>query len=77
MMVAIIGYAGGRATPACRTDRWDCDRVVAVLGKAAAKAIPGAKLITYPRVGHLPQIEIPQRSADDVAAFLETQPAQP
>jgi pimeloyl-ACP methyl ester carboxylesterase len=35
-----------------------------------ATAIPGAKLITYPNVGHLPQIEIPQRSAADVAAFL-------
>jgi pimeloyl-ACP methyl ester carboxylesterase len=42
-----------------------------------AAAIPGAKLITYPHVGHLPQIEIPRRSAADVAAFLETQPAQP
>jgi pimeloyl-ACP methyl ester carboxylesterase len=36
-----------------------------------AAAIPGAKLITYPKVGHLPQIEIPQRSAADVAAFLK------
>jgi pimeloyl-ACP methyl ester carboxylesterase len=35
-----------------------------------AAAIPGAKLITYPHVGHLPQIEIPRRSAADVAAFL-------
>jgi pimeloyl-ACP methyl ester carboxylesterase len=40
--------------------------------KKFAAAIPGAKLITYPRVGHLPQIEIPQRSAADVAAFLKT-----
>ena len=45
-------------------------------GKFAA-AIPGAKLIIYPQVGHLPQIEIPQRSAADVAAFLEAQPARP
>lgn len=37
-----------------------------------AAAIPGAKLILYPHVGHLPQIEIPQRSALDVAAFLES-----
>ncbi len=37
-----------------------------------ASAIPGATLITYPQVGHLPQIEIPQRSAEDVAAFLDT-----
>jgi pimeloyl-ACP methyl ester carboxylesterase len=36
-----------------------------------AAAIPGAKLITYAKVGHLPQIEIPQRSAADVAAFLK------
>ena len=37
-----------------------------------AAAIPGAKLITYPQVGHLPQIEIPARSAAAVAEFLDT-----
>jgi pimeloyl-ACP methyl ester carboxylesterase len=36
-----------------------------------AAAIPGATLILYPHVGHLPQIEIPQRSAGDVAQFLQ------
>jgi pimeloyl-ACP methyl ester carboxylesterase len=36
-----------------------------------AAAISGSKLITYPEVGHLPQLEIPQRSAADVAAFLK------
>jgi pimeloyl-ACP methyl ester carboxylesterase len=36
-----------------------------------AAAIPGAKLILYPHVGHLPQVEIPQRSAADVAEFLQ------
>lgn len=36
-----------------------------------AEAIPGAKLIVYPKVGHLPQVEIPERTANDVAAFLE------
>jgi pimeloyl-ACP methyl ester carboxylesterase len=35
-----------------------------------AAAIPGAKVFIYPHVGHLPQIEIPQRSAADVAEFL-------
>ena len=35
-----------------------------------AAAIPSAKAIIYPKVGHLPQIEIPQRSAADVAEFL-------
>jgi len=39
-----------------------------------AVAIPGAKLITYPQVGHLPQIEIPERSAADVADFLQARP---
>ncbi len=34
-------------------------------------AIPDAKLIVYPGAGHLPQVEIPARSTDDVAAFLE------
>jgi pimeloyl-ACP methyl ester carboxylesterase len=40
--------------------------------KKFAAAIGGSKLITYPEVGHLPQLEIPQRSAADVAAFLKT-----
>jgi pimeloyl-ACP methyl ester carboxylesterase len=35
-----------------------------------AAAIPGAKVLIYPNVGHLPQIEIPQRSSADVAEFL-------
>jgi len=35
-----------------------------------AAAIPGAEVLIYPDVGHLPQIEIPERSAADVAAFL-------
>jgi pimeloyl-ACP methyl ester carboxylesterase len=42
-----------------------------------AADIPGARLITYPQVGHLPQIEIPLRSAADVAAFLEALPTRP
>lgn len=40
-----------------------------------AAAIPGSKLITYPQVGHLPQIEIPARSAADVLEFLNSVPA--
>jgi pimeloyl-ACP methyl ester carboxylesterase len=39
-------------------------------GRRFARAIPGAMLIAYPEVGHLPQIEIPERSARDVGAFL-------
>ena len=44
-------------------------------GQRFAAAIPGARLIAYPHVGHLPQVEIPARSAADVAAFLEALPA--
>jgi pimeloyl-ACP methyl ester carboxylesterase len=36
-----------------------------------AAAIPGATVLIYRNAGHLPQIEIPQRSAADVAQFLE------
>ncbi len=43
--------------------------------KKFAAAISGSKLITYPEVGHLPQLEIPQRSAADVAAFLKANQA--
>jgi pimeloyl-ACP methyl ester carboxylesterase len=39
-------------------------------GRRFAAAIPGAKLVTYPNVGHLPQVEIPAHSAGDVVAFL-------
>jgi pimeloyl-ACP methyl ester carboxylesterase len=48
--------------------------VEAASARKLAAAIPGAKLIVYPHVGHLPQIEIPQRSAADAAAFLQTRP---
>ena len=39
-------------------------------GRKFAAAIPAAQLVLYPHVGHLPQIEIPQRSAADAAEFL-------
>lgn len=44
-------------------------------GRKFAQHIPGAKLIIYPGVGHLPQVEIPEQSAKDVAEFLATLPA--
>jgi pimeloyl-ACP methyl ester carboxylesterase len=34
------------------------------------RALPNAKLIIYDGIGHLPQEEAPERSAEDVAAFL-------
>jgi pimeloyl-ACP methyl ester carboxylesterase len=36
-----------------------------------AEAIPGSKLIVYPKVGHIPMEEVPDQSAADVAAFLQ------
>lgn len=37
-------------------------------------AISGARLITYPNAGHMPQREIPDASSHDVVAFLSTLP---
>ncbi|MFT4089149.1 MAG: alpha/beta hydrolase [Asticcacaulis sp.] len=39
-------------------------------GEKFAEHIAGSKLIIYPKVGHLPQVEIPEESAKDVADFL-------
>lgn len=38
------------------------------------RAIAGSQLIVYPNVGHLPQIEIPDRSASDARRFLDLHP---
>jgi pimeloyl-ACP methyl ester carboxylesterase len=47
------------------------DHVLPVAGAHAwAKAIPGAKLIAYPAVGHLPMEEVPEESASDVRTFI-------
>ena len=39
-----------------------------------ARAIPAATLVIYPRVGHIPMEEIPERSAADVKAWLDGLP---
>jgi pimeloyl-ACP methyl ester carboxylesterase len=41
-------------------------------GEAFARAIPGATLIAYPAVGHVPMEQIPGRSAADLDAWLRT-----
>ncbi|MBC7987225.1 MAG: alpha/beta hydrolase [Sphingomonadaceae bacterium] len=47
------------------------DRIIPLdQARQLAAAIPNARLITYPDVGHAPQEEIPDRSAADVRAFL-------
>jgi pimeloyl-ACP methyl ester carboxylesterase len=47
------------------------DRLVPVeAGRRYARAIRGSKLIIYPATGHLPQEEVPDKSAADVRDFL-------
>jgi pimeloyl-ACP methyl ester carboxylesterase len=42
-----------------------------------AQAIPGAKLIVYPGVGHVPMEQVPDASAADVKAFVDALPRDP
>lgn len=42
--------------------------------RGLASAIPNARLIVYPDVGHVPMEQIPERSAADLRAFLATLP---
>jgi pimeloyl-ACP methyl ester carboxylesterase len=47
------------------------DRIIApASGRKFAQAIPGAKLVIYEKVGHLPQWEVPDRLAADIAGFM-------
>jgi len=49
------------------------DRVFSVeSAKWFASAIPTARMIVYPDIGHMPMEELPHRSAADVAAWLES-----
>jgi pimeloyl-ACP methyl ester carboxylesterase len=40
-------------------------------GRAFNKAIPGSKLIVYPKTGHIPMEEVADQSASDVRSFLD------
>jgi len=54
----------------------EADKVIpASASRGLASAIPGAKLIIYPGVGHVPMEQIPDRSAEDLKAFLKNLPA--
>lgn len=51
------------------------DRLIpAADGEKFHKAIPGATLILYPAVGHVPMEQIPERSAADLKAWLAAHP---
>jgi pimeloyl-ACP methyl ester carboxylesterase len=45
--------------------------------KGFAQAIPGARLIVYPGVGHVPMEQVPDASAADVKAFVDALPLDP
>jgi len=54
------------------------DRVIpAADSERFHRAIPGATLILYPGVGHVPMEQIPDRSAADLKAWLEAHPTRP
>lgn len=42
-----------------------------------ADALPQAKLVIYPKVGHIPMEEIPERSAADLKGWLDGLPSPP
>lgn len=51
------------------------DRLIpAADGEKFHKAIPGATLIIYPGVGHVPMEQIPESSAADLKAWLVSHP---
>lgn len=48
--------------------------IPAAHARGFAGAIPGAKLVVYPEGGHVPMEQLPDRSAADLKAFLESLP---
>ena len=49
------------------------DKLIPVTSaKWFAEAIPQAKLVIYPNVGHIPMEEIPEKSANDVKIWLDS-----
>jgi pimeloyl-ACP methyl ester carboxylesterase len=58
-------------TPPTLVMHGEVDKIIpAAHGEQFAAAIPGAELLVYPGIGHLPQEEIAERSASDLRSFL-------
>ncbi|MES1199991.1 MAG: alpha/beta hydrolase [Pseudomonadota bacterium] len=80
ILMTTLGVAGGPANPADLAHihvptlvLWgERDPLIEVAAAHKfADAISGAQLITYADVGHMPQLEVPERSANDADAFLK------
>jgi pimeloyl-ACP methyl ester carboxylesterase len=46
----------------------------AQLGKTAQSLIPGAQLVAFEGVGHVPHLEVPERFHAALLQFLQAQP---
>ena len=46
-------------------------------GRWYARTLPDARLVSYPGIGHLPMEEAPDRSAADLARFVDSLPTLP
>ncbi len=68
----IIGQADRTVVGKARVPKEMLDKVgqYPELGKEAAKAIPGAKLVEIPDAGHLPQFETPEKFQQALLTFL-------
>ncbi|CAN5235990.1 alpha/beta hydrolase [soil metagenome] len=51
----------------------EMDRIIPVAqSRAFAEAIPGARLVIYPDGGHVPMEQLPDQSASDLRAFIQS-----
>ena len=67
-----FGRLAGLRTPTLVMVGAEDGVIPAAQSRRFADVIPGARLILYPGVGHVPQEEIPERSAADLRAWLAT-----
>ncbi|HTR18089.1 MAG TPA: hypothetical protein VMI52_13790 [Acetobacteraceae bacterium] len=63
----------GTASAATATGGPRCDHLSLIAAPALLRAIPGARHIIYPAIGHAPHWEAPEQVAQDIVAFLRDQ----
>jgi len=70
---AAVNAALGRLKVPTLVMHGEADKLIAVAeGRRTAAAIPGATLIVYPGVGHVPMEQIPDKSAADLDGWIRT-----